>query len=392
MDAYSAEHPNVTFKSNLVATKALIPQQEATCEAKDGPTIQYFWGGIYTLGPGWKGCLAPIEDYVGSDEVEHYVARQEVTDEGKVLAAGWYAVPVFPVFYNKDVFAKAGVDPEEAFSSFDAMLEACQTFADKGTPMIGIGAKDESGIGYVWDNLASDTLSVQDMTTAVTGETSFADEKFVSIYEQQLEMRDAGCFPDDLLSTELYPGQQRVLNGKAAATVVTGSGVASFLKELGEDKSGVAILPSRGDGPYAGKMGATAQTLGITSFASDDQKKVAGDFIKFLHTEEQLNSFYDATGVPPADDRFDIEKVTSPVMKQVYQWMYEDGRPTISNFLPNPPVNQNAEMIKVLSGQTDTPQAAAEGLEQVAEQWRKANKLLLERYEGLAAQAKEDGS
>lgn len=391
MEAYSEEHPNVTFQSNLVATKALIPGQDATCEAQEGPTIQYFWGGVYTLNPAWKGCIVPIEDLVGSEEVQHYVAREEVTSEGKVWAAGWYAVPTYPVFYNKTVFAEIGVDATEAFSSFDSMLDACATFVAAGVPMFGLGAKDESGIGYILDNIVSDSMSVAELLSAVTGETSFDTETFADIYQQILDMRSAGCFPDDLMSTELYPGQQRVLSGAAGATVMTGSGAVAFINELGEENSGVALFPSRGEGPYKDKLGATAQTLGITSWASDDQKAVAADFIKFLHTPEQLNAFYEATGVPPADDRFDLETVTSPTARQMYDWMYNDGRPLLSNFVPNPPINQNTEMIKLLTDQLSTTQEVAQALEASADQWRKANQLLLEKYVGLLETAEANG-
>jgi multiple sugar transport system substrate-binding protein len=127
----------------------------------------------------------------------------------------------------------------------------------------------------------------------------------------------------------------------------------------------------------------TSQTLGITSFASDDQKAVAADFIKFLHSPEQLQAFYEATGVPPADDRFDVSTITSPALAQVYDWAYNPGRALVSNFLPNPPLNQNEPVLAVLSGQLDSAQAAADDLQGQAEQWRKANQLLVERYQTL---------
>src|SRR5512133_2394694 len=39
--AYSADHPNVTFKNNLLSTDALLPSYEAAGQAKQGPTIMY---------------------------------------------------------------------------------------------------------------------------------------------------------------------------------------------------------------------------------------------------------------------------------------------------------------------------------------------------------------
>jgi ABC-type glycerol-3-phosphate transport system substrate-binding protein len=58
--AYSEQHPNVTFTNNLLSTDALLPSYEAAGQAKEGPTIMYLWGGIYTMDAVWKGWIVPI--------------------------------------------------------------------------------------------------------------------------------------------------------------------------------------------------------------------------------------------------------------------------------------------------------------------------------------------
>ena len=108
--AYVADHPNVTFKNNLLSVDALLPSYEAAGQAKQGPTIMYLWGGIYTMDAAWKGWITPISDLVGMEEASHYINKEEATFEGKVWSAAWYLQPSYPLVYNKAAFEEAG-DP-----------------------------------------------------------------------------------------------------------------------------------------------------------------------------------------------------------------------------------------------------------------------------------------
>ena len=122
-------------------------------------------------------------------------------------------------------------------------------------------------------------------------------------------MVDHDCFPDDVASLDMYTGQQLVSQGKAGLTFITGSELASYVESIGADNTGLMKLPATGEGPFKDQLASTSQTLAVTSWASDDQKAVAADFIKFLHTPEQLAAYFEATGVPPADDRFDPDAI-----------------------------------------------------------------------------------
>ena len=65
-------------------------------------------------------------------------------------------------------------------------------------------------------------------------------------------------------------------------TVTAGSDVKKFVKQVGVAKVGVMAMPKWGNGPYAGKLGSTSQTVGITAWTK--YPEVAADFIMFMHT------------------------------------------------------------------------------------------------------------
>ena len=152
-------------------------------------------------------------------------------------------------------------------------------------------------------------------------------------------------------------------------------------------------LPATGEGPFKDQLASTSQTLAITSWASDDQKAVAADFITFLHTPEQLAAYFEATGVPPADDRFDPEAIEDPLVRELFDWGTENPAPQFENFVPfdiwfN---GFNTAQVQMITGQIASPEDAAAFTQDVADKWRQANRLLLEQYKQWAAQKAEAG-
>ena len=100
-------------------------------------------------------------------------------------------------------------------------------------------------------------------------------------------MRDHKCWNDDINSLELYQGQQRWAQGKAAMTVTAGSDVQEVRhSRWASRRSGSWPCPSGASGPYAGKLGSTSQTVGITAWTKYPEE--AADFIMFMHTPERM--------------------------------------------------------------------------------------------------------
>lgn len=388
--AFMREHHNVTISDTLVSTNALVPGFDADCKAQSGPNLEYFWGGpSNSLEPAWQGCIVPVSKYLGMNEVKHYIAYQEDSWNGQVWTAGWYAQPQYPVVYDKATFRKVGVNPAKAFGSWAGLLDACTAFANKGRPMFGFGFKDLEANAFVrlFENIQTDQLNgMAQALAAVTGKSSFASSPWVNMYARAKQMIARRCFPSDSMSVDMYPAQQRILNGRAGAVVTTGTEVAGYAKSLGS-QAGVALFPKAGNGKLAGKMGVTAQTFGITAWSSDAQKIVTASFIRFMHEPAQLASFYAATGAAPADNRFNVKIIKSQPVRQVYQWMLSKPRLNVENFIPYPGDDYTTPFIKMLTGQITTPKQAAQLLNQTASRWRAANRLQVVRYQQVYALA-----
>ena len=98
-------------------------------------------------------------------------------------------------------------------------------------------------------------------------ENMFTDPEFVAWWQRLEEMRDKKCWNNDMNSQQLYQGQQAFVQGKAAMTVSAGTAVPGFVKQVGVGKVGLMAMPTFRIGPYAGRLGATSQTVGITRWS-----------------------------------------------------------------------------------------------------------------------------
>ena len=114
-------------------------------------------------------------------------------------------------------------------------------------------------------------------------------------------------------------------------TVTAGSDVKKFVKQVGVAKVGVMAMPKWGKGPYAGKLGSTSQTVGITAWTK--YPKESADFIMFMHTPERMAAWFKTTGAFPADDRFNTKLIKLPQQKMLFN-LVKNGAPYLENFIP----------------------------------------------------------
>lgn len=375
---YQAKHPNVTITPVLQTTDGLIPSFQAAAAARKGPDLQYFWGGIYSQEPGWKNQILPVSDYLPAAELAHYTnAKLEESFQGKIWTAPWYVNPSFPVLVRKDLLAANGLSVPATWAD---LLKACDTLSAKGITTLAGGVKDGWFGGWLFSILGGQSVqSNKDVVAAVVGKKSFTDPELAGWWQRLEESRQHKCWNNDINSLELYQAQQRFVEGKAAMTVTAGPDAPNFVKKAGGDaKVAMIAMPKWATGPYAGKMGTTSQTIGITSWTRYPQ--VAADFIMFGHTPDRLAAWYADTGSLPADDRFDMALVKSPSTRALFE-MARSGAPYLENFIPaqldSNAVFKNVQL--VLQGSM-TAQQAAQDMQSQAERLRRTDRSLVGNF------------
>jgi multiple sugar transport system substrate-binding protein len=367
---FEDRNPGIKIETVLQSTEQLIPAFKAAAFSKTGPDIQYFWGGIYTLEDAWQDSIVPISDYIPAEELAHYINNDEREYDGKIWGASWYlsdnAIP-----YRKDVFAAAGLDPENPPKTWDEFLAACEKIKNAGYIPLAVGVKDGWLGGWIWQLLGKQNLdSHQDLLSAAIGKADAKDPKYTEWLYKLAELRDKGYLNDDALSLDYQQGQELFAQGKAAMVFGNDTFFPSWIESIGEDKIGVMGVPVYGSGKMADTITVTAQGFGITSWS--EHKEEAAQFIMFMHSPERLEAWYDATGVFPADDRFDASKIKLPQMRQMFEWVKEKPSVNLENFAPSLLEEQAIfPGVQLLLSGEGTPEQAADMIASTLEQWRK---------------------
>ena len=330
---YEKLHPEITFKTVLQTTDGLYPAFETAAKAGRGPDIQYLWGGINTLAEAWPNYLAPVSDYIPAAELKHYLNSAEDTFNGKVWSMPWYVQPSFPLLYNKDLFRKAGLNPDRPPTTWTAFMAACAALKKLGVTPIAGGLQDGFFGGWLFALLGNQNLdTASQIQAAAIGKASIADPRFSEWWQRLAEMRDKGYWNKDIDSQQLYQAQQLWVQGKAAMTYTAGSDIRKFVLALGQGRTGVMRTPVYGTGKLAQTFGSTSQTLAITQFSQ--HKAEAAQFLIFLHSPERMAAFYKQTGSIPADDRFPQDSIALPQQRTMFGWMIHQGGPYLENYIP----------------------------------------------------------
>lgn len=380
VEKFREQHPNVTVETVLQSTDQLVPAFKAAAAAQEGPDIQYFWGGIWTLEDAWAGSIVPMDGLIPADELANYINNDERFWDGKQWGIGWY-LSNNTMAYRKDLFQQAGLDPANPPRTWDELLRACDQLKAKGITPIAGGVKDGWFGGWLWQMLSKQTLdSADELKQASIGEFPLTDPKFATWWSRLEESRHRGCWNDDIASLDYQQGQELFMQGKAAMVFGNDTFYPGWIQQMGADKLGVMLVPTYADGKLADTITSSAQGFGITSWSQHPQEAAA--FLVFMHRPERLNAWYEKTGVLPADKRFDPANIQLDVMRQVFEWVKAKPGPNLENYAPSILDEQaNFAGVQLLFAGQKSAAELAQLSEEVIGNWRSESPESVENFQ-----------
>lgn len=380
---YQKLHTGVTIKLVPQSTDTLIGAFTTAAQTKSGPDIATQWATIPVLSQVWSGAVAPLSDYVPDAQRSAWIGTQENTDKGKLYAMPMYVIGI-PMAFNKELFAKAGV--AAAPTTFDELLGACSKLKSAGITPIGMGNKDGYFGAWFFSNFGKQNLdSTTDLKQAIIGKADVADPKYTGFYEPMHQLKANGCLNDDIASLTLDQGMAKFGAGQAAMAWGTDGIVNNWAKQLGADKVGVARTPRWGTGKLADVYNTTQSSSAfITSWSPN--KEAAAAFLTWLHEPANLTSWYEATGIFPADKGFSPASIKTTLGKQLWALDSADGSVWLENYLP-PSVDGDGNLA---GGQVITSGGsvakAVDTFRKATEKWRSQNPVEVKNYTAWAAQ------
>jgi multiple sugar transport system substrate-binding protein len=308
IDAYTAKHPNVKFEhidlGSQDYTQMISTQLTGGSTDIDIVTIKDVPGYANLVR---AGNIAPLNEFMTSQKIEsapYGGLIEALTVDSKV-----YALPFrsdfWVVYYNKDIFDKAGV----AYPTNDMTWKQFDETAEKLKG--GFGANKTYGaLLHTWRS-AVQLPGIQDgKQTLVDGDYAFLKPW----YDRALALQKSGAIPSYAsLKTSNTHYSALFFNGTIGmlpmGTWFIGTQIAKV--KSGESKSvnwGIVKFPHP-DGVAAGTT--AAQISGLSVNTNSKQKEAALDFIKFASGPEGAE-IVAATGTLPAIRSADVaDKITA---------------------------------------------------------------------------------
>ncbi|WP_116085221.1 ABC transporter substrate-binding protein [Tropicimonas sp. IMCC34011] len=295
---YAGNYEETTTKA-LTAAQAGDPPQVAVLLAID----------LFTLVE--EDVILPISDIANSAEDQAWMDgfypafMSDAKFEGKTYSIPFQrSTPV--LYYNKDAFRAAGLDPESPPETWDEMIEMGKELVvtDDNGNVTQWGTRIPTlGLGGAW-LFGGLVVSKGDVLSTETGtEARFDTPAARESLEFLQQLSDEGVMQPGGISWGDTP--KAFLEGQTA-TMWTSTGNLSFINENAEFDWGVGFLPG-GDGPGAPLGGGNFY---IFSDTTEEERDAALDFIKFMTAPENAATWSIATGyVAPRPDAWETPEM-----------------------------------------------------------------------------------
>lgn len=283
-------------QSNYDETKRMI---QAAVASGDVPATALMGYDALNMFKG-RGVLEPLDSYIEADEdfnKEDYFEtflKYCIDNDGQTVGLPVYGTTQI-MYYRKDVFEDAGIDPEEAFKNWQSLAEA----AKKMTVV-----KNGETVFYGWEPMY-DEINLKDMAYSNGGDVLNEDGTKVTIntpeWVEPWESVRKWIHEDKIMRIHFggdgweywYKTIDDVMQDRAAG--YTGS--SGDQGDLDFSKIAAHIQPGFND--HAPSPYADALTCAVLAKASDEEKQAGFEWLTYLTSAESTADFSMKTGYIP---------------------------------------------------------------------------------------------
>ena len=294
VEAWNADHPDEKIKGQEIpAGKSSEEVIGAAITAGNAPCLIYNTapsavgqfekqGGLVDLSKFDDGA-SYIEDRSGD------VAEQYQNTEGDYFQMPWKSNPVV-IFYNKDLFAKAGLDPENPkLSTYDDFLATSKALVDPGVSTVAIQPAPTS-------EFFQTQFDFYPLYAAATGGKQIVeDNKATFADEAGYDVADfwATMYKNGYSSQEQFQGDA-FAQGYASMSIV-GPWAVSVYKDV---NWGSVPVPTK-DGADPADIWTFSDAKNIGLYSACTNQATAWDVLTFSTSEEQDQKLLEITGQMP---------------------------------------------------------------------------------------------
>jgi multiple sugar transport system substrate-binding protein len=238
------------------------------------------------------GGLVALDDFPdGASYLRERIgsrAEQYLSPDGKFYQMPWKTNPVM-IFYNKDVFAKAGIDTDDPpLATHEEFLRTARTVVDKGGVRAAIWPAPSSEFFQSWFDYYPLFIAETGKQLVEGGQPQFNTPEGVAVGELWRQL-----YADNLAPKELYNGD--AFGDERAAMAIVGPWAIAV---YGNVDWGVVPVPTSG-GKDPSEVQTFSDTKSVGMYTNCQNRATAWDFLKFSTSPENDGRLLEVTGQMP---------------------------------------------------------------------------------------------
>lgn len=300
--AWNQKHPDQKVTSQEIPAASSSEEAiTAAITAGTSPCLVYNISAAAV--PGWvrQGGLVDLTKFPGAQQ---YIAARNgggaavYKTNGTYYQFPWKSNPVM-VMYNKSLFSKAGIDPDNpGIQTYAGFLSAARKIVKSGAAQSAIWPSPTSEFYQPWFDFYPTYLAQSNGTQLIrSGKATFDDANGRKVASFWKSLYDAGLAPKEKATDDA------MATGKTAMQMAGPWAIATY---KGSFPIGISAVPTS-----TGKAGAYtyADAKNISMFTSCKAQTTAWNFLKFTTSENADGELLDYTGQMPL--RRDLTKTYS---------------------------------------------------------------------------------
>jgi raffinose/stachyose/melibiose transport system substrate-binding protein len=318
-DEYMADHPDVKINVTVLENEAFKSKLALELQAGNAPDIFQSWGGGVLAEQAAAGMARPIADEIGDWVDTMNPGAMSIYQVDGVQYGIPYNFGLVGAWYNKDLFAQAGIEQPPA--TWEEFLTDVQALKDAGITPIALAAGDKWPAMFYWAYLALRAGGQAAMEEAIsTG--NWDGPAFIEAGNQLKRLIDLQPFQDGFLAAAYNRDEASTMgNGKAAMELM---GQWAPGVEAAESESGTGIGDALGWFPFPALDGGAGLPTDVFGGADGyavgkDAPPEAVDFLRYLSSQAVAERFAATnTGILPATEAA-VGAVTDPTLQTLLQ-------------------------------------------------------------------------
>jgi multiple sugar transport system substrate-binding protein/raffinose/stachyose/melibiose transport system substrate-binding protein len=284
-EAFQKKYPNITVQTQMMSGSSVAEAVSTRAAARDMPDFMSMNGDAYGAELFGEGLLRDVSDTKSWANMLDALKPEFTDSNGSHFGiTGGLCTTLF--FYNKDIFAKNGIN--EFPANYQDFLAVCEKLKRAGVTPIAFPGGDPNSLTNTFYSYGLAQYVIkgdQNKVNAVkAGGYNFSTPEMAKMFERVKEVVDLGYVQDGYMSSD-YNGTNQIFLDQDAAMIFQGTWLAGYLATPDDFEVGCALPPWNDTGETLIPVLSSETGFGIGNTGSDEKKAAAALLMDFWNGE-----------------------------------------------------------------------------------------------------------